>query len=437
MHGVTPVAYRGDQLKRPGLGSRVPIGCFAVCFGLLTGCSGGDRQVSGPGGGGGGTQRPSLTVTVQTDEDGASLATALGWSDGVADAEVHLLRNGTAEWELRTTDASGVVRYENLVPGLYRLYAGRRLTVGEAESAATPIRAFGDGRTLNVNGSTDVELRLHPNGPGTLVISEVNNDTPPPWENPGGGNLDGLYLEVYNNSSDVLFLDGMLLGAAYPFAAETEHTPCSVSEPVRTDSSRVYGRWFLRFPGSGSEYPIQPGEAKVIAQAAIDLTPIHPDFLDLSGSAFEIGGEANADNPAVPNMIDVGLGRWWPQHLLAAPAILFLAEPLDPQSLPIVFRDSQGRGYVGVPAGLVTDIAAFTPIFPDLDREYPPCIPTISPVFDRYEGGFIHIALGMEEPDGSLQRLFLRDEGSRRIVQNANTTAVDFVLRPQTPGWVP
>ena len=53
-------------------------------------------------------------------------------------------------------------------------------------------------------------------------------------------------------------------------------------------------------------------------------------------------------------MIDVGLEPWWPQHLLAAPAILFLAKPLDPRSLPIILRDSQGRGHVEVPIDRVT-----------------------------------------------------------------------------------
>ena len=57
-------------------------------------------------------------------------------------------------------------------------------------------------------------------------------------------------------------------------------------------------------------------------------------------------------------------------------------------------------------------------------------------MFDRYEGGFLELSLGQEDPNGSLQRLFLRHDVND-VVQNTNTTAVDCVLRPQTPGWVP
>ncbi|MGH7541630.1 MAG: hypothetical protein ACRELC_11585 [Gemmatimonadota bacterium] len=56
--------------------------------------------------------------------------------------------------------------------------------------------------------------------------------------------------------------------------------------------------------------------------------------------------------------------------------------------------------------------------------------------FDRYEDNFTEIGLGLEDPKESLQRFVLRTLGGRSLLQNTNTSAVDFVRGPQTPGWV-
>ncbi|MGH7541893.1 MAG: hypothetical protein ACRELC_12920, partial [Gemmatimonadota bacterium] len=174
--------------------------------------------------------------------------------------------------------------------GVYRVYAARRLTGAEAQAAGEPIRAFGDGRTLYVEGATDVTLALLADRPGGLLISEVDDAIPPPWET-GGGYLDGMYVEVYNNSDEVIFLDGLVFSTTYRLGFQDyDHMPCSASQAVRSDSTGLYVGSALQFPGSGAEYPIFPGEAKVMAHSAIDHTPVHPELLNLENADFEGGG---------------------------------------------------------------------------------------------------------------------------------------------------
>lgn len=406
----------------------------------LSACSGGERQVAGPSGDPGpGSPFTSLTVTTLVAEQDAELAETLGWTAGVPGAEVHLNRNGTASWTVLATDASGRARFDRLLGGLYRVYAGRRLTAAEAQDAAEPIRAFGDGRTIEVGGGagSSVELELLADRPRGLVISEIGHWTPPPWEVAGGSYLVGVYFEVYNNSDRSLPLDGLLFGLHYPFGAQDDHTPCAESQVVRDDSTALYGRWFLQFPGSGSEHPILPGEAKLVAWQAIDHTPIHPELLDLRGADFEVAPEAGADNPAVPNMREVGLAPFVPHWMLAVRFTYFLSTPLDPRALPIAFRDRNGRDYVRVPRAAVLDAATSFALWPDQDRDHPPCIPMVHPVFDRYEGGLFEIGPGVEQGTNSLQRIFLRSGPGGGVLQNTNTSAVDFALAPRTPGWVP
>lgn len=418
------------------LGTRLP-SYSVLLMAVLSACGDGSRQTTGPGSDGGEVPKARLTVTVRVDPLDAAVAGALGWTEAVPGTEVHLLRNGTATWKTATTNASGEAVFEGLLSGIYRVYAGRRLTSAEAQDAGQPIRAFGDGRTFQVSGSSStLTLELLADTPAGLVISEINNDTPPPWE-VNGSYYDGMYFEVYNNSEQLIYLDGTVFGGAYPFGFyDTDHTPCSVSQRVRDDSSGLLTRWVVAFPGGGAEYPIMPGEAKVVAMAAVDHTPVHPELLDLSGADFEIGGPRTADNPAVPNMIDLGLEPWVPALLLALPSTLYLAEPVDPHSMAILFRDSNGRGYVRIPQDALVDVAAFTAIWPDLDQQFPPCIPMLHRGFDRYEGGLIEIGLGIEDLRGSFQRKAIRVGTGRTILQNTNTSAVDFLQAPQTPGWI-
>jgi len=417
--------------------------CGALALFGVSACGGGERQVTGPDEGGG-TSVARLVIHVGVEAEAADLASALGWEGGIPGAELHLLRNGTKTWKTTTTDESGDAEFPNLLRGLYRIYAGRVLSEEEASGAGQVVRAFGDGVTLDVRSVGDIplELTLVPDQTKGLVISEVSNFSPPVTETGGSSYNEAVYFEVYNNSPQTLFLDGTIVGVTF-FAGETVPTSCATNQFQRDDPAGVYGRRMLAFPGAGAEFPILPGEVKVVPVAAIDHTQVSPLLFDLSGADFEMRSGASADNPSVPNMLDVGLEPF--VQSLGGASLLpvagreawFLAEPLDPQSLPILYRDGNGSGWVRIPTESLIDVTGFTKIVPDLDRDFPPCIPMVNKRFDRYEGGFDVLELGVENTRVSTQRKILRFESGHAILQDANTSAVDFMLADPTPGTLP
>lgn len=249
-----------------------------------------------------------------------------------------------------------------------------------------------------------------------------------------------MHFEVHNNGNSILYLDGVVFGSS-PIYRGTIPTPCASSVALRTDSEGVYARQILAFPGSGSDYPLAPGQTRLVALAAIDHRSVHPTLLDLSDADFEVGRSAVADNPAVPNLRDIGLERFDPQSLFTSRRVDFLARAFDPSTLPVLHRDVNGAGYVRVPTDLLLDVVAFERLWPDRDVEFPPCVPMLPRVFDRFEGGFVNIGFNVNHAYSSvrgLQRRALRRTPDGRIILfNTNTSAVDFEHAVKTPGWVP
>lgn len=389
-----------------------------------------------------GVELPTLTVRAEVHDRNAGLADTLGWEEGIPQARVHLLRIGTDEWITELTDETGAAVFERIETGIYRLYAERVLVDAEVDEVGRR-RAFGDGRTIGVGGPEEVTLDLVADRPGGLMISEIGSGTPPPWEISGGSSTAGLFLEVYNGSERTIFLDGLMVVDGQFLGFRDDYNPCTRTQELRTDSLGLYTAEAMAFPGSGSEYPIEPGETKVIANQAADHTSNHPSMLDLRDADFEfLAGEGLADNPAVPNMVERGLRPFHDGALLATNNALFLSEPVDFESLPIRYRARRGQAYVRVPADRVIDVVATEIVWPEHDLEAPPCRPMLPDRFDRYPGGFKRIGLEVSanlNQSSSVQRRVLRDgPDGHPVLFNTTTSAVDVEhADPRTPGSIP
>jgi len=103
------------------------------------------------------------------------------------------------------------------------------------------------------------------------------------------------YIELYNSSDEVKYLDGMIVCRIY-------HMLTSVT-------------YAFRFPGeplTGTEYPVQPGEFVVLAQDAYNNTLIYSTSVDLSGADWEFVNSmdyGDTDNPNVPNLFNIITGK--------------------------------------------------------------------------------------------------------------------------------
>lgn len=394
-----------------------------------------------------GTAFKTVIVEAEVREADSALAKRLGWEGGVPGAEIHYREHGTDEWLKGRTDSTGQLTIDGLPPALWHVYGGRILTDAEAEKLNGKVRAFGDGLHAQAGGgpaddTTRLRLELFADRPKGLVISEFASGIVTVLQADVGGKEAARYIEIYNNSDRSIPLAGKLLadGDFLGFFPTTGST-CADSEAPRTDPSGLLTREVARFPPASPS--IAPGEAMVIAGAAVDHTETHPDYPDLSDADFELAVGGVADNAQVPNMEQAGLELFSAANFVGGDDLWFLAEPTDVKSLPIVHRDHTGRGYVRIPADKILDAVGSWFWWPENEREDEfgiPCQPLIHPRFDRhftYDPN--HAVFGLDvEPFSSLHRRILRTEGGRAVLLNTNTSGVDFRFhRPQSPGWVP
>lgn len=152
---------------------------------LLCACGGGvsdsitppikpDTTPTNPGGT---VQRTSLTVHVQIDPADAAIASTAGI--GIAGLSVRLTKAGSSETpKLATTDATGTVKFDNLLDGSYTASVERVLTAAEVA------RLNPDDREASVFAGGSTTPVTPPNAPssmfslvatrrGSLVISEI------------------------------------------------------------------------------------------------------------------------------------------------------------------------------------------------------------------------------------------------------------------------
>lgn len=130
------------------------------------------------------------------------------------------------------------------------------------------------------------------------------------------------YIKIYNPTNEVKYLDGLAIASSYFYS--TTYISFDIPEqnfiPERSAVNFV-----LHFPGDGKDYPILPGETKLLVNAAINhledrnwdpeydvyMSPANPNSLDLSVADFEWytshedfknAGVGLTDNPDVPNL---------------------------------------------------------------------------------------------------------------------------------------
>ncbi len=140
---------------------------------------------------------------------------------------------------------------------------------------------------------------------GGLVFSEVyfaGSLTPE------GTNYNGdQYLEIYNNSDEVIYLDGL----CYGMHGQNPNNPSQWIDEDGEMLDRIpitFQTWMI--PGDGNDYPLEPRSTAVIAMNAFNhqSEENNPDSpVDLSDADFEAHTDnfSGADNPAVPNLIEI------------------------------------------------------------------------------------------------------------------------------------
>ncbi len=176
---------------------------------------------------------------------------------------------------LEVNDASGIV------PGIYNIVVSASVSAGgmaynyvgalENVEYKSGIKDLGTITLAGTKASALVFKEIHYNASKTLDGKSYLKDT---------------FLEIYNNSEQTVFLDGICLGDAL---SHSKFDFSSKSDKLGTKNASDYifiGTFVWRIPGSGKEYPLAPGESVIIAASAMDHTTV-ANTVDLSGAEFE------------------------------------------------------------------------------------------------------------------------------------------------------
>lgn len=225
-----------------------------------------------------------------------------GYTVSVAsDVLVTITNTYTSKEDTVRTDDSGIARI-SLGEGNYNI------------SAATESDEFYfNGTTQNlyvVDGSANVfviDLEASSKG-GGLIFKEIYycGSTTTTGSN---YNADQFH-EIYNNSDDTLYLDGLCIGILKPIPSATSVAAWQDGSGNPIDRLPITFH-SLMFPGTGKTYPIYPRTSVVLAQDAIDHksdavngNPNSP--VDLGNAEFETFIELpgkDTDTPGADNLI--------------------------------------------------------------------------------------------------------------------------------------
>lgn len=225
-----------------------------------------------------------------------------------SEVKVTLKNTITGASEEYRSDSEGRISMTDITPGIYTVTASKTINPAEAEQLvgiAEEIFCNGNIPTLRITEAATSTIQLTGSVAGGFVIKEFYYTGS---KTPAGTNYlyDG-FIEIYNNSTAVQYADSLVVG-------NTKTSSNSVYG-FYPDKNYVYLAQAWMVPGTGKEYPVEPGASIVIAVTALNHktdpngNPNSPTDLGKGIADFETyfnptgTNIRDTDNPDVPNMI--------------------------------------------------------------------------------------------------------------------------------------
>ncbi len=283
----------------------------------------------------------------------------------VANAEVKLTSKSIGSVFSASTSSSGIAVFQDVIPGTYDVTVTKALNGPEAQnltgiSQAITLNASKTDVVVSPVGGSTIELKLSGSAAGNLLIKEVyftGSRTPS-----GGTYFSDQFVEIYNNSTDVIFLDGLCIADIFGNSGLINTT--SLPSPFRTDADNSYASNVWRIPGTGKQFPLNPGTSIVIAQDGVNhkeatLNPNSP--VDLSKADWETYNERpdnrDADAPGVPNLEKVYFtgGFDWLITVFGPGLVIFRTDDFSKLERLTVPGSTSTREYIKIPNTIVID----------------------------------------------------------------------------------
>ena len=343
--------------------------------------------------------------------------------------------NGSLSYKL-TTGADGSVEVDGIVPGIYDLVTNVEISGARYKEMLThpPLGLRDDARVvigvsktgLRLFGSEDLRFALRDMILRDLLISKVYYSGTKDDQS-RNYTVDG-YIEIFNNSEQVQYIDGKYLGLA--------ETGSPASYPAKDHPDSIYFRQICRFPGGGTDYPIEPGKSLVVAaRSARDHRQSASTSVDLSHATFEVKnseGEGNPDVPMLPkiheslaitylNLLSGGLN-----------AVVLFETDVDVLSWPDVYKPgaTSGEHYRRMHKSLAVDgvecLKKSATSTPDVSAKRLP---------DEVDAGYVVINSVSGYTHESVDRKVSRIVADRIYLVDTNNSLADFVVcGDPTPG---
>ena len=253
--------------------------------------------------------------------------------------------------------------------------------------------------------------------------------------------LSDTWIELVNNSDEVQYLDQILLFGGMGRQTKPNAWQANGFENLYggVTQSPVYA-----FPGSGTDYPLQPGESVVIANAPINHTAQGEGFencADLSKADWEFYGSYNAkdtDYEGIPNMelvvafftsqLNWGQNFFgWAGLIAKLPAGITPAQyAATPENVMTTPGTTSSMQYLMIPSEYVLD--AIDVWEADAEEHYPTFLP-----IDDAEG-----ILGPAAWSGQgVRRKVTKIENGRAYYKDTNKSSADFIVGKVVPGAKP
>ncbi len=334
------------------------------------------------------------------------------------------------------TSPAGLAVFENLPPGTYNISASKELTPAQVFDATgyneeVTLNAVSDGVSPMPGEQRAVSLVMDGKPAGSLLIKQFYYSAGKVPQLPLLL-LKDQFIEIYNNSDEVLYADGLYIAVLTPRAAGLASD--QISQLPRDEF--LYAEQVLRVPGSGQQYPIQPGESFVVAANGIDFTEggQYSVTVDNSNADFEVNETAwlqergFISNPVLnapenPDVTDIEIVYFWASHGS------FFYFNADGSSVAI-FRSEQaltetvedplvpGYPYLKIPVSSVIDAVDF--LYGENSAAHKRL-----PI--SLDASFNYIPGGSYKSGKSMMRKVVKTVGTREVLMDTNNSANDFV----------
>jgi hypothetical protein len=395
---------------------------------------------------------PAATVDLTATYDAAFNSQA---ASGV---EVKLTNLSTRESQTLITDAQGKVALPSVPAGTYDITARLEMTPAQyltfaGLQVANPVlfQASILNQTITPNQANSFALVLKAGATGDLVIKQVYYA--------GSDRVDGAvfrdqFIEIYNNSDQVLYADGLYVAQiegnrsvpttlpSYLLANGQYDWTKSLGMPatVRANDDYVYTKALFQFPGTGQQYPIQPGQSVVFAQTALNhkapftgsngttITVRNPNLtVNLSNATFEAyyneGLASDIDNPAVPNVrLLQTFGNDMILDNLGRDGFAIFRSPTDAALLPkyafpnVTTISATTKLNYQIPKALILDA---------VEAQTSPTSQVPKKFAADLDAGFTYTPAGSYSSQSVIRRVS-KTFGTRRVLQDTNNSTTDF-----------